>query len=169
MQKPLPDGYTFRQLTPDDWLIFKTIRLEALETAHGLFGESYHDAVTIPDSEWQERLLSNTKTFYAIFHQEKAVALIALLQNRDNAEEVFISAVYVAPDHRGKGLNNHLFAQALHFARQHRYKSAWCSTRRGNDAIVGICKKLGFKYSHTTDKLWPDNCHADLLYFKKTL
>lgn len=169
MNKLFPAGFSIKQLYTEDWTLLKEIRLESLKHAQGLFGGSYEDAIHKTDFEWQETLNSLTNIFYALQNDQGTVGIAALMQNRDNDSEVFISAVYIKPEYRGMGLTHTLFQNLIDLARQKNYKHISCSTRHGNKAIISVCNKSGFVYSHTVYKLWPDNTHADLIYYRLDL
>lgn len=167
MKYPLPDDYTCRLLTPNDWQEMKDLRLEALQKAAGLFGDSYAVYVELPDQEWQKIL--ETRVYFGVFHHNIMVGMAALIENRDNKDEVFLSAAYVTPAHRGKKLTNVLFEHCIGYTHNSSYNLIWCSTKQGNDAVISLCNTFGFTFSHAHPKHWPDDSHADVLYFKMAI
>ena len=45
-----------RVLTPQDWQLYKSVRLTSLEESPDSFGSTYEQEVTLSDTEWQTRL-----------------------------------------------------------------------------------------------------------------
>lgn len=166
----LPLKFSFRQLVPEDWETFKNLRLESLEVARGMFGgSSFEQASRIPDESWQEKLSSNKNIFYALFKDKNAVGLMAVMEHNETDQEAFVSSIYLNPETRGQGLTHYLFEQSIIAAKNRKYKILWCSTREGNKAIIAVCEKFGFRYSHTVEKQWNDNTKAGLVYYKLEL
>lgn len=52
-----------RIFQPNDWQIYKDLRLRALKDSPDAFGTTYHDACKYPESLWQARLENVSEKF----------------------------------------------------------------------------------------------------------
>ena len=107
----MSQDYRLQRLTPGDWQLYKKLRLEALQSAHGSFGGSYAEESLRPDSDWQERLINPKNVFWVLHDVDQPIGMTGLVGAKDDAEATALIASYIHPDYRGKGLSN-LFYKA---------------------------------------------------------
>ncbi|WP_378952858.1 GNAT family N-acetyltransferase [Mesorhizobium sp. ANAO-SY3R2] len=94
---------TLKLLPPEDYEIFKRIRLEALRLAPAAFASSERDWATLPDEEWQRRLKDNSVV--VSFHEEEPVGIMGLMPQQPSkmAHRATIIMVYLRENERGGG------------------------------------------------------------------
>ena len=136
---------TIRQLTQDEWALFRDMRLMALQSDEQYFTDSYADASTWPDTAWQERM-ENAAIFVA-FDGETPVGLGAITQeDRDTAE---IWAGFVVPSHRKRGLQTRLLQARVDWARAQGIRNATVAHRDSNTISAQSLQSAGFAITHT--------------------
>ncbi|MFF1490307.1 GNAT family N-acetyltransferase [Streptomyces sp. NPDC058319] len=128
------EKYLVRAIRADEWPAVKALRLEALQdpVAHLAFLETYEEAVKRPDSFWRERAAGAAEgstevlQFIAEGPDGTWVGSVTLLMEEAGTtdwagfpierRQGHLVGVYVRPEHRGCGLTEVLFDEALRWA-----------------------------------------------------
>ncbi|MFC8714271.1 GNAT family N-acetyltransferase [Streptomyces sp. NPDC057197] len=128
------EKYLVRAIRADEWPAVKALRLEALQdpVAHLAFLETYEEAVERPDSFWRERAAgaaegsTEVRQFIAEGPDGTWVGSVTLLMEETGTtdwagfpierRQGHLVGVYVRPEHRGCGLTEVLFDEALRWA-----------------------------------------------------
>ncbi|EYT78975.1 acetyltransferase [Streptomyces sp. Tu 6176] len=128
------EKYLVRAIRADEWPAVKALRLEALQdpVAHLAFLETYEEAVERPDSFWRERAAgaaegsTEVRQFIAEAPDGTWVGSVTLLMEEAGTtdwagfpierRQGHLVGVYVRPEHRGCGLTEVLFDEALRWA-----------------------------------------------------
>jgi len=95
-------GVDIKRLGPDDWRVFRTLRLAALRTDPAAFASSISDWEALDREEWQARMAT---VLVAGFVGTAPIGLAACLGQRSSkmAHRADVIMVWVHPDHRGRG------------------------------------------------------------------
>lgn len=128
------EKYLVRAIRAEEWRAVKALRLESLQdpVAHIAFAGTYDDAVTMPDSFWQERAAgagvgaTGAQQFIAEGPGGDWVGSVTVLVEEAGTTDWaglpverlqgHVVGVYVRPEHRGCGLTEVLFDEALQWA-----------------------------------------------------
>lgn len=102
-------------LKPEEWQLYRDIRLKALKEEPQAFGSTYVDNSKRPDEFWMQRLDDASKMFsqWLVFAKvdKKIVGMVgAFLEKLDEAHVI---AVYVVPEAREKGISKMLMKELL--------------------------------------------------------
>ncbi|MFE5241213.1 MULTISPECIES: GNAT family N-acetyltransferase [unclassified Streptomyces] len=125
--------YVVRAVRADEWLRAKEIRLEALgdPMAHLAFRETYESSVAKPDAFWQDRTAQAAEgehvcQLIAEGADGEWAGTVSVLVERQAGEPGFGEAaevdqthlvgVYVRPGHRGRGVVDALFREAIEWS-----------------------------------------------------
>jgi RimJ/RimL family protein N-acetyltransferase len=165
----MSQDYSLKKLTPDDWRLYKTLRLEALQGAHGAFGGNYAEESLRSDMEWQEHLLQKKRAMFALSDGQKQIGLTGVVEAKDDPEATALIASYIHPDYRGKGLSNLFYKARIEWSRQNGYKRVIVSHRASNAASKAANQKFGFIHTHNESKTWPDGLTEDNVFYKLDL
>lgn len=103
------------KLGPEDWALFRAVRLEALERAPHVFGTALHQEVDQPDSWWRGRLESADLGVHAARLAGDAVGMAGwMLPAAANARHrAYVWGVYVREGLRGTGIGRALVVAAI--------------------------------------------------------
>ncbi|UAK32414.1 GNAT family N-acetyltransferase [Nocardia asteroides] len=110
MGLPTPE---IRLLVPDDWAVFRRIRLEALADAPQFFGTTWAEARAKTESDWRGAL-SDRAQFLAEAGGA-AVGTVAGMPDRERGGVDLIS-MWVTPRARGTGVSDRLVRAVLDWA-----------------------------------------------------
>ncbi len=110
----------FRRLDADDWADFRQIRLRALTEAPQVYGTTLEQEDDKQDGFWRDRLEHPVNAVFAGYHGSDAVALAGLRLGAGGnvVHRGFIWGVFVAEEHRGRGVGRDLMSVLLDHADQ---------------------------------------------------
>jgi len=104
----MPDAPEVRTLTPDDWGLFRRLRLAALRDAPLAFGSTYEREASRTEEQWRERLgWVDGERFVAYVEGEPAgiAAVYLRKEERDDPGPVpELVSMWIHPDHRRRGV-----------------------------------------------------------------
>lgn len=101
-------AYTIRPLKRSEWLVFKEFRLSALLDTPDAFGGIHRDEIRKSNEWWQDFI--DYSNIHGAFDGNKIIGIIGYLYpSKYNDKAALPVSVYVAPDHRGKGVNHMMF------------------------------------------------------------
>lgn len=104
------------RLTEDDWETLREIRLAALTTDEAAFGSSLERERGFKETHWRMRL--RTTPSFVVRIDGRAVGLVGVIREPGApADERHLVALWVAPEHRGRGVAQALLAAAEDWAR----------------------------------------------------
>ncbi len=134
----------FRELTGEDVLKFRDVRLEALKIHPEHFTPCYSQESKRPVSFFS-KLLEN-HTFIACLRDEKILGVCGILPAHESPKKshtVRISGFYIRPDYRGRGFAGKLMEHALD-AIGEEYDKVMLDVNARNRGAVKLYKKMGF-------------------------
>jgi RimJ/RimL family protein N-acetyltransferase len=137
-----------RRLTPADAAVFQAFRLAALQEAPTAFGSSFQEERDFPASVIEGRLaIKPDRGPFGAFEGDEIVGLVAL--GRENmmnlAHKALVWAMYVKPEHRGKGIAKALLQEALFLARSAPdVLQVNLSVNAGNASAIWLYESSGF-------------------------
>lgn len=108
-------------ITPENALLFKTIRLRALQTDPAAFGSTYAKESQLDDAGWIQRVRywGDYRAGFLAVENESLCGMIAVFPEEDNPGSAQLISMWVAPEHRGTGLGRHLINAAKSWAASH--------------------------------------------------
>lgn len=158
--------YMLRRLTPPEWPLLKTIRLEALATSPSVFGNSLALESTFPDSQWEERISSAGNAIWGLFYKEEIIGLTSVFGDTNVPGEARFTTSFIRPAHRGQGLATLFYQARIAWAKSAGLRRIWITHRIGNEPSRRANQRAGFKYTHTETRMWPDGQEAENLFYE---
>lgn len=137
-------SFSIRQLSVDDAMAYRAIRLEALVNHPEAFVSSAEAFAQKSDDDIRETL--QTLTIFGAFLPDGSLGGInAFLGNEGHKESHrgWMIQVYVKPEHRGSGMSTALVRHLLDYARG-RVIQVHLGVWTENEAAIRLYKKLGF-------------------------
>ena len=103
-----------RFLAPDDWEIWRDLRLRSLAESPEAYGSTYEREATYDEAAWRQWV--ERANAVVAFDDGTPVACGGVLVN--DAGEALVIAMWVAPDHRGRGLSRVILDAVVDWAHE---------------------------------------------------
>jgi RimJ/RimL family protein N-acetyltransferase len=165
MEPSAPNGTSLRALTPDDWSIFRSLRLQALRETPGAYFSSHESEAKLSEAAWKERLDGNRKCIFGLFDGgNDLIGIAAIFTWRDDptAQTGILAMDYVDARYRGRGLSRLLYQGRITWAiGQPHLTRLVISHRAGNEASRRAMLSSGFEYRGKRTIHWPDGVDAE--------
>ncbi|MEU4391595.1 GNAT family N-acetyltransferase [Kribbella sp. NPDC023855] len=154
-----------RELTSDDWKIWRELRLAALEEAPYAFGSRLADWADAEEERWRARLeLAGSRNFVAVLDGTPVGMASGVPTDEDGVVELI--SMWVAPAGRGRGTGDQLMARVEQRARDAKAHTLQLSVADGNDRAHGLYLRSGFADTDIEGELMPDGVHRELVMRK---
>lgn len=144
-----------RKLTPEDWEIYKMVRLEALQKDASAFGSSYDESTSRTDEEWKKKLERPNSFVFAAEDGGEYVGMAAAYQEEGEivSHVAYVWGVYVRDSFRGKGIGKKLLQAVLdEIQRNPEIEKANLNVNKNQIAAVKLYESLGFQIAGTLHK-----------------
>lgn len=137
-----------RRLNPEDAVIYKALRLEALQNHPEAFGSDYDAEKDRPVDQYAMRFQSEQAATFGAFHEGELVGVVTIvcsdpvkMRHRAN-----LFAMYVTPRARKQQVGRQLVEEALRTLKQHPViEQVHLSVVRTNEAAKALYRSLGFE------------------------
>jgi ribosomal protein S18 acetylase RimI-like enzyme len=157
-------GYEVRRIRADEWPPLRRLRLEALKDSPMAFVDQFEEALTRPDSFWQERAQrgahsARSATFVAVGGDGFVGMATCFVEDLDDDDRVSVHVVgvYVTPAYRGTGVVDALMAAVLGFAhRDLRADRIHLFVTETNGRAEAVYRRIGFVRTGATMPYPPD-------------
>lgn len=111
------DSIEIGTLTPDQWEVYRSLRLRALQEEGHAFGTPYAEAAKRPPEFWQDRLASidrHTQWMLFAWNQHTLIGMNGALRDLStDPHKAIVISVYVAPEYRRMGIGGRLMGTLL--------------------------------------------------------
>ncbi len=154
--------YKIRQLRDDEALLYKAMRLEAIQTEPSMFRSSIPAETDLTDAEWQERV-KYPRGVFVLLDNDAPIGMTSIL--RLNDDEAYLGQSYIKKEYRGKGLSAFLYKIRMEWASKLPLKRLTVSHRENNVISKAANQRLGFVYTHKETLNWLDGTTEDVLYY----
>ena len=132
-----------RRLGPDDWKVWRDIRLAALADAPNAFGATLAEEQRFDEAKWRLRLTPSSGMAAVALDGPNAVGLIGGW-TPEWTDAVFLVATWVDPAARRQGVADALVAEVLNWSRDHGYPRVELRVTDGNDVARRLYLRNGF-------------------------
>ena len=137
------DEVRVRRLAPDDWQLWRDVRLESLADAPYAYGSTLDRERRFDESDWRGRLSGgNGVVAVAIIGQEPAGAMGVYPPAGEGW--AMLVAAWVRPTARGRGVGDALVAELLDWSRESGYPELELRVADGNDPARKLFLRNGF-------------------------
>ncbi|HWG65327.1 MAG TPA: GNAT family N-acetyltransferase [Streptosporangiaceae bacterium] len=157
-----------RILTPDDWALWRQLRLAGLAEAPSVFGSRLADWQGEGDREerWRARLgIPGARNVVAVLAGRPA-GMASGVPAADGCGAELIS-MWVAPHARGHGVGDQLIKAVESWARQVGAPALRLAVRPGNSHAIALYERHGFTDTGQSVELMPDGVHRERVMEKK--
>jgi len=158
--------YYIRPLSASDLTAYKCIRLEALQTEPGMFGNSYATEAAMIEQQWLDRLTNPARCCFGLYHNKVLIGITAIVVQDGIG---YMTQSYIRKEHRGKRLSRLFYEIRIDWARNHGLSRLEIGHRKSNIISKAANQRYGFRYSKTESRTWPDGVTEDMVYYKLEL
>ena len=154
-----------QDIGPDDWKLWRELRLAALTEAPYAFGSQLADWADAPEDRWRERL-SVPGAYQLIASLDGTPVGMAggfLAEEPETAELV---SMWIAPAGRGQGVGDALMTAIADWARDAGARVLKLSVVDGNDPAHNLYLRSGFADTDELGDLMPDGVHREIVMRK---
>jgi GNAT superfamily N-acetyltransferase len=170
MNESLPIQYTIRQFTTDETEQYKAMRLEALQLAKGMFGNSHEYEAAFTPEQWLARVNNPSGACFGLYYGDELIGITGIVvTDTGKPEEAYMTQSYIRAAFRGKGLSKILYEARFNWARNHGIKTLKIGHRRSNLSSKAANQRYGFQYTHAEERTWPDGVSEEMLYYELKL
>ena len=140
-------------ITEASVVLFKSIRLRALQDSPGAFGSTYAWEYQLPDAEWMKRIGRwNGRTGIGYLAMEKGIpcGIAGCLLDQDDPAAAQLISMWVSPTHRRLGVGRLLVEQVIRWACSHGALRLQLMVTGRNDSAIRFYLRLGFAFTGKT-------------------
>jgi ribosomal protein S18 acetylase RimI-like enzyme len=148
-----------RVLREDDWQIYKSLRLRALQESPDSFGSTYQQEFEFTDDEWISRLSRKkgaNKSFPLVAEASGNPAGLAWGQVHDHdTKTAYVYQMWVAPEARGSGIGRELLSKIISWAKDAGQDNVKLAVTTTNSAAFALYRSSGFEPYGDAEELRP--------------
>ncbi len=155
----MSDSPTVRRFEPHEWRTYRDLRLGALEESPDAFGSTLALEIPRPDAEWARRLEAGARspTDLPLVARvgDRAIGLAwGRIQDTD-AQVAHVFQVWVAPEHRGRGIARALLNAVIDWAGAAGVQYLALDVTCGDGPAMRLYSRAGFSPSGDPQPLRP--------------
>ena len=159
-------SYSIKELNEQDWWLYASVRLKALQADPRAFSSSYQRESSFTESDWRSRFAECA--IFALFENERPIGVTGVAVDRDDPTKrtALFWGSWIEPESRGKGLSKLFYESRIDWAKKHpsidRIK---VSHRESNVASKFANQKFNFVETSVVEKTWHDGIvENEILY-----
>lgn len=141
-----------RPLREDEWSSWRDLRLAVLHEAPDVFGSSYEEERTIPDSEWQQRTAAfaagGDRVMFVVEENGRWTGCAGGVVDWDGTP--FVISVWVEPGRRGRRIGEALVEAVADWARRRGHRQIKLLVAHGNAPALALYERIGFRRTGAT-------------------
>ena len=154
-----------KSVGPDDWKLWRELRLAALAEAPYAFGSQLVDWADAPEERWRERLSVPT-AYQVIASLDGTPVGMAGGFRADEPGVAELVSMWIAPAGRGQGVGDALMTAIEDWARAAGARVLKLSVVYGNEPAHNLYLRSGFADTDELGDLMPDGIHREIVMRK---
>jgi len=155
----LSSAISTRRLTPEDWQLFRRVRLAALEEAPYAFGSTYEGEVDAPQSRWRQGLETRTRFIAEI---DGVVAGTVSGGDGDSSGAAAMTGMWVDPRFRRQGVGDVLVKTVMDWARSAGYREMFLWVTDANTDAERLYQRNGFVRTGAAQDVRPGHLEYEM-------
>ena len=163
------NSISIRALNPDEWAIFRDLRLHALKSAPGVFATAYDDVASKLPEHWRATIQGAGNQVFGLFDDDRLIGITAVFTwNEDPLQQTALLAMsFILPEYRRRGLARLLYEARLEWIRAHpQFRRVVVSHRASNEASRRAMQQFGFVRTGSRPQTWPDGDTEDEITYE---
>ena len=151
-------------ITAQNAMIFKEIRLRALQDTPSAFSSTYAKESQFSDADWIARAAQwsgERSVAYLAFDKTIACGMAGAFLDHDDPARAHLISMWVAPAQRRLGIGATLVSEVVQWARTQRVKTLQLLVTSNNDGAIKFYQRLGFALTAFTTPHVNDSTLSD--------
>ncbi len=144
---------TLDLVKPQNAMIFKHVRLRALQDTPTAFSSAYADESQLTDADWVKRASqwsTDGSTAYLAIDTAIPCGIAGGFLDKDDSTRAHLASMWVAPSHRRSGIGSKLVNAIFAWAHANGARTLQLIVTSNNDTAINFYKRLGFTLTGKT-------------------
>lgn len=145
---------TLDPITPQNALVFKAVRLRALQDTPSAFGSTYARESQLTDADWMERARKwngERSVLFLAMDGNNACGIAGSSLDPDDATRAHLISMWTAPAYRRRGVGSQLVSEVLAWARSRGARTLLLMVTSNNESAIWFYERLGFARTGRTE------------------
>jgi ribosomal protein S18 acetylase RimI-like enzyme len=141
-------------ITSRNIVLFKAVRLRALQDAPQAFASTYAQELQLTDSDWikrVERWDGERGAGFLAMDDKIACGIAGSFLDQDDAPHAHLISMWTAPTHRRQGIGRLLVNEVLRWARTRNARVLQLMVTSNNEPAICFYERLGFTRTGRTE------------------
>jgi ribosomal protein S18 acetylase RimI-like enzyme len=150
---------SIERITIQNALLFKAVRLRALQDAPDAFASTYAKESQLADSDWIKRAEewnSETGAAFLAIDSSSLCGLAGSFLDEDDPTRANLISMWTAPTHRQRGVGRLLVNEVIKWARGRNARFLQLMVRSTNEPAIRFYEQLGFRRTGRVEP-YPDD------------
>ncbi len=146
--------FALEPITPQNAMIFKAVRLQALQDTPTAFGSTYAKESQLTDADWIKRAVQwngETSAAFLAMDGHTACGIVGTFLDQDDATRAHLGSMWTAPTHRHRGIGRLLVNEVLGWARLRKARTLQLMVTSNNEPAILFYQRLGFTRTGRTE------------------
>ena len=143
-----------KRITPETALVFKQVRLRALQESPLAFSSTYAKESQLPDEEWQRRADrwsgQGRDAIFLAFDGDAACGIVGTYVEPENARRAQVISMWVDPAYRRAGAGKALIDAVVAWNESHGVREISLMVTSVNAGAIAFYERLGFRKTGVT-------------------
>lgn len=142
------------QISTNNVLAFKTVRLWALQDSPAAFGSTYARESQFSDAEWLRRAANmngEKRIGYLAMDDDRACGIIGAFLDENDSLSANVISMWVAPAHRRTGVGSSLITAIQTWAQSSGVRALRLMVTSNNSTAIEFYERMGFSMTGNTE------------------
>jgi len=142
-----PTMITLELVTSENAIVFKSLRLRALQDTPRAFSSTYADESRLTDTEWVKRAAQGSgqrSRTYLAMDTVGPCGIAGGFFDKEDSTRAHLVSMWVAPTHRRLGIGGQLVNAVVDWASAEGARTLRLIVTSNNDGAIEFYKRLGF-------------------------
>jgi ribosomal protein S18 acetylase RimI-like enzyme len=140
-------------VTPANAMIFKEVRLRALQDTPSAFSANYAEESQLTDADWTQRAVQwngRISRAYIAMDADTPCGIAGGYLEKEDSSRAHLVSMWVAPSHRRLGIGCQLIDAVVAWACAQGARTLQLTVTSNNDRAIEVYRRLGFTLTRNT-------------------